>query len=488
MTVTQFTANATQARFIESRAQADLFAARKGEGKSCGLVWSIFFHTRENPGANELLIRDTWENLKRTTLLEFFQWFPEGVYGSWHAGDKRWTWAETTGLKGSVYFMGADDQSSASKIASMPLGGIFIDEPASAAAEDSGGIAEFVFDTALAQLRQKGMNWYAAKLATNNPDEGHWTYRRFVDPGTPPDPKIKLLPMQESGYKVHQTLVPENLDNLPPGYYESMARQWAHRPDLVRRFVKGEFGFQSKGKSVTPEWNDKMHLANGLEPVKGMPLVMLWDGGATPTCIITQVTPLGDWLVLDAFVGENTGMYELIRDVVKPTLTSRYEGFTWKHTGDPNLRSPEQSSKGQTAERVIKRELGGMFIPGPVRIESRIDPLREVLRRTRDGRGVVLVDKKRARAVWYALRGGWHYHESRGGNAGGIAKDMHSHPGDCMGYGAAHLFPLGKPKGEQKFIKGVPIGDYFNSAPHPGTSLGMARKGIRLPKEARTIG
>lgn len=486
----EFIANPIQRRFIESRAEADLFSSRKGEGKSAGLVWSIFYHTQHNPGAHWLVIRDTFENLKRTTMQEFFQWFPDGVFGHYLAGDKVFIWdEERTGLRGKVYFMGVEDDADASKIASMPIAGLAIDEPSGAAGESS-GVSEFVFDTALAQLRQPGMKWYAVKLAQNNPDEGHWTYRRFVDPGTPGQVGDEVLPDQEPGFVAWQTREPENVDNLPPGYYGRMERTWAHRPDLLRRFVKGEYGYQQVGRPVTPEWSDKLHLATRLQAVRGVPLHLLWDGGLNPTCIITQVTPMGYWLILESHVGSGIGMYQLIEDVVKPALTSRYRGFTWSHTGDPNLKAPEQSSSNNSAAKVITNELGGRFVPGPIDIDRRVDPLRGVLRRTIAGEGVVKVDKERAKEVWHALRGGWHWHVTRGGGLGTIKKDRHSHPGDCMGYGANRLFPLGKlqEKHGGKPTRPRPGGSYFNRAPHPGTSIGMSRPKARLPKQAMKIG
>ena len=56
-----FNPNPFQKRFIESRAKADLFSSRMGEGKSTGLAWAALYHTRHNPGARWALIRDTWE-------------------------------------------------------------------------------------------------------------------------------------------------------------------------------------------------------------------------------------------------------------------------------------------------------------------------------------------------------------------------------------------------------------------------------------------
>lgn len=495
---TEFIANPTQRAFIESRAQADLFASRKGEGKSAGLAWSAFYYTQYNPGANLLCLRDTWENLRRTTLTEFFQWFKPGVYGDWMGSEKTWHWnKKRTGLEGQIIFMGAESREDAQRVASMPLAGVLIDEPAPAAST-SAGVDEFIFDTAFAQLRQPGMKWYICKLATNNPDQSHWTFKRFVKPGTPPDPNIELLPMQESGFRCWQTREPENVHHLPPGYYETMAKQWSHRKDLLRRFVEGKFGFQSKGKAVTPEWNDDIHLATGLQPVKGLPLKLSWDGGLNPTCIISQITPLGDWLVLDAFVGEDYGMYELIRDVVKPRLVDRYPWIPSlqrgiEHTGDPNLNSREQSRSRtasgarNSAVTVILKEVGGTWTPGPVDVDSRVEPLRAVLGKLRDGRGMMMVDRDDAEAVWYALRGGWHYRIARTGVVGTIVKDEHSHPGDAMGYAAAKWFPGGRIITRGKVVE-AKVGGYYNNTPGARKAFIGPGHAVHLPASARVIG
>ena len=76
-----FKPNPTQRNFICSQATADFFSTRVGEGKSTALNWAIFYHTKHNPGARWAMIRDTWENLRRTTLASFFEWFPPGVCG-----------------------------------------------------------------------------------------------------------------------------------------------------------------------------------------------------------------------------------------------------------------------------------------------------------------------------------------------------------------------------------------------------------------------
>lgn len=445
-----FKPNPVQKSFIESRAEADLFASRMGEGKSAALAWALYYYTVHNPGAEIALIRDTWLNLQATSMKEFFKWFPSGIMGNYHATKKEFIWAEGV-ARGTVCFLGLDDPDDASKLQSREFGGFCMDEPAPAA--ESGGISEFVFDIAKGRNRQPGMRWYMAKLATNNPDETHWTYRQFEIPGTAPSAPDELPAEQTPGYAVWRSGSPENVANLPTGYYARLRKQWSHRPDLVRRFVDGDYGFQRAGKSVTPEWNDRLHLSHGLYPIPRVPLHMLWDFGGNPTCLITQVTPTRRWLFLESMVGEEMGIEELCETWVVPVLKERYtewastRGVGWSHIGDPAGMMREQSSHKSTAVKMIQRRLGGRWQSGPIKIEERLDPLKAALRQTVEGSGMIQVDRHRASHVWQSLRGGWHYRVSKAGVVSGEPiKNMHSHPGDATGYGAAVLFPLGKLK------------------------------------------
>lgn len=469
--LTDFSPNPVQRGFIESRALADLFSSRAGEGKSTGLAWSILYHTRHNPGAEWAVIRDTYENLQRSTLKTFFQWFPPGVFGHYHITKKEFTWAEGI-AKGTVTFIGMDNPDDATKLLSWELAGIAMDEPAPAVG--SAGIDEMVFDLGMTRLRMPGMNWYAMKLATNNPDESHWTFRKFVSPGF-------------DGFRLWQPAVPENIHNLPEGYYEQMRRTLAHRPDLVRRFVDGEFGYQQEGRAVTPQWSDRIHLATGLVPIPRRELYLFWDFGLNPTCIITQRTPLGYLLVLDAVVGEGIGAEELIENAIKPLLVERYPKHVLHHIGDPAGNERDQSSSKRSAVKSLKKLLGGNWRSGPVRWAERRDPLQALLARTIEGRGVVQVDRHRARDVWYALRGGYHYHVTRSGIVSSIPeKNIHSHPGDAMGYGAAVMFPTGKTFDKPHLLIPGQQANYFGSGQQEDWRIGR-KPAITPPKHGSIL-
>ena len=464
-----FKPNPIQRQFIHSKARADFFSARMGEGKSAALCWACFYHTLHNPGARWLFIRDTWENLQQTTQVEFFEWFPPGVCGDYSASKRTFKW-KMEGMSGEVLFRGLDEEKDASKLQSLPLAAFAMDEPAPAA--ESGGITKLIFTTAMSRLRQKGMNWYTAKLAANNPDESHWTYRTFIDPGT-------------EEYKCHQTREPENLSNLPFNYYENLREAYADRQDLVDRFVEGHYGFQRRGRPVTPSWNDRIHVADAIEPIRSVPLHLLWDFGHTPVCVITQIPPSGHWNVLEALQGEDVGTIEHIRQTVSPRLQERYPGYTWDHTHDPAGDYRDQTTIENTPVRAIREMLGGSCYPGAEAPSAGIDPLNAVLSRViNDGRGVIQVDRRFAKPVWHALRGGWHYSQKTGGViADKAVKNMSSHPGDAMRYGASRLFPLGALRRKRTVAR-----ERTGTRPRyfQGARLGFERPG-KIPQEAREL-
>jgi len=463
-----------QKSFIESEADADLFSSRMGEGKSAGLVWSAYYHTKHNPGATWALIRDTWENLQATSQKEFFKWFPPGIMGTYHATKKEFTWASGV-ADGTVMFLGMDAPEDASKLMSRALSGFAMDEPAPAVG--SVGIDEMIFDIAMSRRRENPTTtkWYAAKLAENNPDEGHWTYKKFVTPGT-------------QGFRIWQPPEPENLANLPANYYANIRKTFEHRPDLIRRFIDGEFGFQQEGRAVTPQWNNKLHLAYGLTPIPRQELLLLWDFGHNPTCIITQKTQLGSWLILEALVGDGIGASELIEEHVKPLLALKYKGHPLRHIGDPSGETGDQSSIHTSPVVMIRKLLGGPWMPGPVKPIHRIPHLQHALTMTSQGRGVVQVDKENAAQVWQALRGGYHYNVARTGLVSTTPKkNLHSHPGDAMTYGAAVLFPLNRIAGKGIVHATPQEASYFGTQQAGRALIGNAPLGRALPKHGSSL-
>jgi hypothetical protein len=484
----KFIANPTQHAAITSRAEADLFSCRVGEGKSAALCWGSYYHQKHNPGAEHAFIRATFVDLERTTQKEFFKWF-QG-FGVYQAAKRYWRWHPEVG-GGGIYWFGLDNDDDVQRLQSLDLGGAFSDEVAPAA--EDGGLPESAFGMLQGRLRQKGMRWYKFMLATNNPDETHWSYRFFVDPGLEPSPKDDLMPEQTPGYKLWKTASPENLANLPAGmgYYNRLARVYERmgRHDLAERFVAGKFGVAQRGIGVTSaQWNPDVHLVRGPIPfVEGVPLRCMWDFGHTPTCIVSQLTPEGHWTQNYAFVGKGQGVAELIEAHVLGLFTGHAPWFTQDgmllHTGDPNGETSDQSSIRSNAVKMILQLLGGTWTPGPPRLDDRVQSARAALRRMNGGVGFVRVSALNAGPVYLALRGGWHYPKHKSGVVGTEpVKDEHSHPGDAFGYGAAKWFPAGDALDVARRLR-----EDEDARPRPASYWSKPNQRIVLPRDGESL-
>jgi len=102
---------------------------------------------------------------------------------------------------------------------------------------------------------------------------------------------------------------------------------------------------------VFPEYRDDYHCAPDiLEPFRGLPLILGWDYGRTPACVIAQMTPKGQLRVIDELVvdaaGEGMGIRTFTRDMVKPHLATHYAGMpialSW---GDPAGKAKGQGEE-----------------------------------------------------------------------------------------------------------------------------------------------
>jgi hypothetical protein len=196
----------------------------------------------------------------------------------------------------------------------------------------------------------------ALLMDTNPPDDDHWWYQ-LAEEGclrsTRPEHKefaksetsrvfdffrgpAPLLLQPDGSYKPNAQA--ENIKHLPGGYqyYKDMIA--GNTMDHVNVMVLGNYGHLATGKPVYPEYNDVLHCPEqGIVALKGVPLGLGWDFGLTPTVVITQLTSLGQMLVLDELVGEDMSVRAFARDVVKPFLSQNYADFEIGFSlGDPS--------------------------------------------------------------------------------------------------------------------------------------------------------
>lgn len=335
-----------------------------GSGKSSSCCVEIVSRAlRQRPSRDNvrrsrwLIIRNTYPELKSTTIKTWETWFPSDV------APIKWDTPITstmrisnigdgTSLELEVMFMALDKPTETGKLRSLELTGAWINEASE--------IPKEIFDMVTQRVGrfpsmiQGGPSWHGIILDTNPPDDDHWYYK-VAEEERPEEwhffrqPGAMLL--------IDGEYVPnpdaENIRNIPTGYDYYTQQLPSKGSDWINVFVLGNYGTTLDGKPVYPEYNDKIHcLPNNIEATPGLPLILGWDFGLTPACAVMQVSPSGRLTILDELISEDMGIRQFANDVVKPFLSNNYGHSQLVSAGDPagNIRA-------QTDERTCLQEL-----------------------------------------------------------------------------------------------------------------------------------
>ena len=212
-----------------------------------------------------------------------------------------------------------------------------------------------------------------------------------------------------------------------------------------------------EGKPVYADFNRTIHVSEAtVRPEPGIPLLLGWDFGLTPACLLAQL--VGRQLrIITEFV-ETSGSISKLAPVVWNILQTRY--LPWTH-GDDKIYSyvdPAGFQRAQTDERTcvdVMRKAGfGQIRPGPVDWESRRKAVEDFLTKTY-GEGPGLIISGECPILIEGFAGGYQYPEK----AIEIEptkitplKNKYSHPHDALQYMAAGASQLMRRYGNQSQI------------------------------------
>lgn len=211
--------------------------------------------------------------------------------------------------------------------------------------------------------------------------------------------------------------------------------------DFLMEYEKSWQTFE--GKPVYADFNRSLHVSTSrVQPEPGLPLILGWDFGLTPACIVAQL--VGRQLrVLHEFI-ETAGSISKLAPVVWNYLQTKY--LTWVH--DNNIThyvDPAGFQKAQTDERTcadVMREVMGrrsQIRPGPVTWEQRRKAVEDFLTKTYgEGPGLLVADE--CPLLIEGFNGGYMYPEKALEIEPTMIrplKNKYSHPHDALQYLAA---------------------------------------------------
>jgi hypothetical protein len=404
-----------------------------GSGKSSGCVVEIIARAlAQKPGRNGIartrwaVIRNTYGQLKDTTIKTFFEWFDPETFGEWRATDKDYLITAFPGFEIEVMFRALDRPDHIRNLLSLELTGAWVNEareiPWSIIDALQGRVGRFP------KMADGGPTWFGVILDTNPPDDLSGWFKYFEESNA----ENAVVFKQPSGTSDEA----ENLPNLPPGYYTNLAA--GKDAEFCKIYIDGEYGFVVEGKPVYPEYSDTIHCRS-CSPIKAKPIRRGWDFGLTPACTFSQMLPSGQWIVFDEMTSDSMGVDRFSDDVLTH-CAEEYDGWEFEDFGDP-----AGASRAETDERTcfeIMRGKGIAVVPGEQTPTIRIESVKKPLNTMLGGQPGFLLDPK-CKMLRRGFMGGYQFRRLQTSKEKYVEKpdkNDYSHPHDALQYDATKLF------------------------------------------------
>lgn len=456
----------TISRFMESNAFIRGLVGPLGGGKSSGCVWDLAQRgVAQAPGPDGVrrsrwvVIRNTNRQLEDSTIRTFLQWFPPHIHGTWLPSKANYTikslkaGANEPAADIEFQFRALDRPDQVGNLLSTEYTGGWINEGRE--------VPWAVYDALIGRvgrypaMRDGGPSWYGLIADTNPPDtESDW-YSFFEDKDHAEAVALLSKALVARGlpavsvdnyaqcFKQPSGLGPlaENLPNLPPGYYE---RQLPGKSeDWIKVYLRGEYGFTVDGKPVWPEYEDSIHCPaderKWPRTIAGVPVYRSWDFGITPAVVFSQITPDGQWIVVDEMVATDM-QFDQFSDEVTEHSARNFAKSSFEDYGD--IAGKQRAAAASRTCFEIAWAKGIQMQEAPQAVRLRIEATAKPMRTLR-GDKPQFVLHPRCKRLRRALMGGYHFrriHVSGERYSPEPEKNVYSHVADALGYGGAVLF------------------------------------------------
>lgn len=444
------------AGFLTSEASISLACGPVGSTKTTASLMKIAYHAKQMAACRDgirrsraVVVRNTREQLRDTTIPDFLKWYPDGQAGVYMKTENKFL-LRFDDVECEVLFRGLDDANDVRRLLSLQASFGFMDEFRE--------INPAIFEALQGRLGR----YPDGMMVPHRPewgcdDKGNPRMGCVRDDGTvnkrlwgstnPPDMDtfwetfLSEPPANTNVFFQPSGLSPEAdwVKYLSENYYEDLAE--GKSEDWIDVYINAKFGKSLAGKPVFPSFRYDFHVAKeGLRYIRAgdKPLLIGVDFGLSPAAVVGQIDMHGRLLILGNASSEGMGITRFTQEKLKPLLAEKFPGHPVVIIGDP-----AGSQRAQTDERscfdILKTE-GFRVIPARTNsIVPRISSVERQLSRQVEGGPGMLIDPCCVELI-RAMRGGYRYKiKPKSGEVDGSPeKNHHSHIADAMQYLCLH--------------------------------------------------
>ena len=393
------------------------------------------------------IVRNTSGELQSTTLATWLAWFED--LGDIRKRQKPILTYEHTFNDGhgivelELLFIALDRPEDVRKIKSLELTGCYINElsevPKAALAHMKGRVNRYPSKAFCHEPY-----WSGIIADTNPPEDDHWIYKDFEEQRFDHHVLFKQPPglIKNEDDKWVRNPRADNASHLPDNYYEMLAE--GQSQEFIKVFCLGEYGSVGFGKKVYPEFNPDFHAVESLSAIQGERLILGWDFGLTPACVVLQLSPRGQLLVLKEYIGDGVGIRSFTESIVIPSLA---KDFPYCKVG-MSIADPAGNARNEIVEEMsCIGELNSLGVPTIGARTNDIDPrlgsVRYFLNKMVDGKPSFVLDRRNCPSLFKGFVKDYVYARIAVGGEERYKdkpnKNMSSHPMDGLGYACLEL-------------------------------------------------
>ena len=184
----------------------------------------------------------------------------------------------------------------------------------------------------------------------------------------------------------------ENEENLRPGYYDSVRRDYSEAPEVANVLVDGEPGDMPRGKPVYRNFDKHVHIAKvplvwrkerdqRTGEMKGVPLLVGWDfSGNFPAAVVVQKVAPMQYQALREFYNDRMQAIDFGKWVLSE-MSSAYPGYEGVHYADPASWARYSSESGgfTSNAQMVMEYCGIEMTPSRNELDLRISAVDQLL-------------------------------------------------------------------------------------------------------------
>ena len=407
---------------MQSEKYVRVLAGPVGSGKSvCTSHELVKMAMMQEPNAagerktRSLIVRNTADQLRSTTMKTFFDWFPPGVWGTYKASEKTFfmdhSLPDGTRMKAEFMFIALDTPDDVRKALSLEATFLWGNEWRE--------LHPDVCDGLLMRLRRYpsgkdgGPTRSGAIFDTNMPDMDTWHHDKMENP--PENWSIHTQPAAVLGYdefiremnyeppdegiadaKGERWWVnphADNMDNLDPLYYPDIVP--GKSQDFINVYLRCKYGRSLSGtpvyeKTFFPDFHISTEPLIAV-PNPNYPIIIGIDFGRTPSAVFKQRDVRGRVLTLSELTSTNMGIETFIALKLTPWVNRHYMGYEIICAPDPAGFMKQQLNELTLVDAL--RNAGYHCVKPPTnKPEYRIQAVERLLSQQVEGKAMYLVD------------------------------------------------------------------------------------------------